>query len=654
VKALFAPDSIAVFGASDRPGTWGHHLAQGALRSGADVQLINRRPPFQTALTRPCELAVVAVPAADFESTVDAALSAGAQAVVGITAGASPSASLIARVRRAGAVLLGPNCLGVFDARSELNLLWGELPPGDITLFSHSGNLALELGAIARRGGLGFRRFASLGDCADLRAADLLAHHGDARAVALYLEDFTDGRSLLAAAASVVDSGVPVALLAGGRSSVGAAAAASHTGALAGDRAVLAAACASAGVRLVDTPVELIEACRGSFARKGIRRIGIVADGGGHGIVAADLATARGLAVPVPPTDLAGAGEQDLGSYAREVAKLADSGAVDAVLLTGYFGGYAVDEPTLAAAEAAAADSLVAVAARFPVLVHSFAGFTADGPSPTVRRLTAAGVPVWPAVEHALTAAVPLSQDRAPQDRTPQDPAPQDPGRIRDIARILDQDPYINPDPARILGDPYWSLCELLPGVAYARGERVTDLDGALLAAKAIGYPVVLKALGRAHKSDGGGVALNLADEAALAHAWSRLPKAAEYAVEEQVDVRTGVEMIVGGRRDPSFGPVVVVGAGGILAELLADSAVAPAPVDHAIACILINELRVARLLAGYRGSRALDVDSLADVVVAVSEAIAVDARIAALELNPVLVRERGSVALDRHWENVS
>jgi acetate---CoA ligase (ADP-forming) len=240
MKALFAPESIAVFGASDRPGTWGRHLAEGALRSGADVQLINRRPPFQTRVERPVQLAVVAVPAADFEATVDAALAAGAQAVVGITAGVSPSASFLSRVRAAGAVLLGPNCLGVFDADSDLNLMWGRLPPGDITLFSQSGNLALELGAIARRGGLGFRRFASLGDCADLGAADLLDHHGDARAVALYLEDLSDGRRLLSRAASLVDSGIPVALLAAGRSAAGAAAAVTHTGALAGDYAVLA------------------------------------------------------------------------------------------------------------------------------------------------------------------------------------------------------------------------------------------------------------------------------------------------------------------------------------------------------------------------------------------------------------------------------
>jgi acetate---CoA ligase (ADP-forming) len=209
------------------------------------------------------------------------------------------------------------------------------------------------------------------------------------------------------------------------------------------------------------------------------------------------------------------------------------------------------------------------------------------------------------------------------------------------------------PDPA-VKREAYWGARELLPGVAFARGERVTDLDGALAAAEEIGYPVVLKALGRAHKSDSGGVALDIADADALAAAFAAMPAAPEYAVEEWVDGRTGVEMIVGARRDPSFGPVVVVGAGGLFTELLADSAIALAPVDHTYACDLINGLRVARLLNGYRGSPPLDVSGLADIVVAVSEAIARTPSVAALELNPVLVRSRGAVALDRHWENVS
>jgi acyl-CoA synthetase (NDP forming) len=165
---------------------------------------------------------------------------------------------------------------------------------------------------------------------------------------------------------------------------------------------------------------------------------------------------------------------------------------------------------------------------------------------------------------------------------------------------------------------------------------------------------VALKALGRAHKSDGGGVAIGLADAGDLARAYAAMPPASSYSVEENVDSRGGVEMIVGGRRDRVFGPVVVVGAGGVLAELLEDSVVAPALVGLDEAREMVGRLRIAQLLRGYRHQPARDIDALADVIVAVGQAIADTPAVEALELNPVLVRARGAVALDCHWENVS
>ncbi|NUT35242.1 MAG: acetate--CoA ligase family protein, partial [Hamadaea sp.] len=553
--SLFAPASIAVFGASGRPGSWGRQLADGALRSGVDVQLVNHRPGagFLLAPERPVELAVIAVPAAGFAAAVDTALAAGATSVVGVTAGLSPaeSARIASVVRAAGARLLGPNCLGVFDAVSGLSLVWGELPPGDVTLLSQSGNLALELGAIARRSGLGFRRFASLGDCADLGVADLLPQHGGARAIALYLEDMRGARALIEQAASVVDEGVPVALLAAGRSAAGAVAAATHTGALTGDHAVLAAACRDAGIRLTRTPTELIEACRAPIRRGRVRRLGVVCDGGGHGVVAADLASAAGIDV-MPPVDLAGAGERDKRAYADSVEALAARDDVDAVLLTGYFGGYSADEPELADTEAQVADALATC--RLPLYVQSYAGFPATNPSPTVRRLTAAGVPVWPAIEHAVAA---LAHDDTVRLRPNGSAEPQ-----RTAPQVIALD-----------GDPYWTGRVLLPEVVFARAEEVRDVASALAAAERIGYPVALKALGRAHKSDDGGVVLGLTDPAALAAAFGAMPQSPAYAVEELHDLGEGVEIFVGARRDPAFGPVVSVGAGGLLAEVLADVA---------------------------------------------------------------------------------
>ncbi|MEV6966659.1 acetate--CoA ligase family protein [Hamadaea sp. NPDC051192] len=646
MNPLFAPDSIAVFGASDRPGSWGRHLAEGALRSGVDVQLVNPRPgrlhtvAFTPAPERPIDLAVIAVPAVGFAAAVDVALAAGARSVVGITAGLSRSEShqVAQLVRDQGATLLGPNCLGVYDSRSGLSLLWGELPPGDVTLFSQSGNLALELGVIARRSGLGFRRFASLGDCAGLRTADLLPEHGGARAIALYLEDFTDGRTLIDRAATIVDSGIPVALLAAGRSAVGAAAASTHTGALAGDHAVLAAACRDAGIRLVRTPTELIEACRVVPRLRG-NRVGIVGDGGGHGILAADLAIAAGLAVPRPPVDLAGAGERDMSAYSRAAGDLAATGDVDCVLLTGYFGGYSADDPAMAETELAVAGEISDGAADggVPVVVHSFAGFPPSGPSASVRRLAAAGIPVWPAVEHAIGALAHAA--------TPARGVPPLVSAVDAASSGVDAVPP---------GDWYFAGRALLPEVAFADAEPVRDAAEAVAAAERIGYPVVLKALGRAHKSDDGGVVLGLRTAAAVTAAFGRLPASSAYAVERQHDLAEGIELLVGARIDACFGPVVVVGAGGLLTEVLQDSAVALAPVDAYRAGDMLRELRLFPLLAGHRGRPAVDVTGVTSVIEAVSQAICRTAGLAALELNPVLVTSSGAVALDCHGENVS
>ena len=235
LRPLFDPRSVAVVGASSDPVKWGNRLAQGALRGRhrRPVYLVNRnggeilgerayRSPAE--LPEPPELVVLTVPAAAFEEAAEASLAAGAKALVGISAGLGESGeegrareqAVVERVRAAGAVLLGPNCLGVFDAQAELDLGWSELPAGSIGLISQSGNLALELALLAADYGLGFSRFASLGNQADIEAAELVgafAEHEPTRVIALYCEDFRDGREFASAAHTAVEAGKPVILL---------------------------------------------------------------------------------------------------------------------------------------------------------------------------------------------------------------------------------------------------------------------------------------------------------------------------------------------------------------------------------------------------------------------------------------------------------
>src|ERR1700733_11761139 len=227
LQPLFAPASVAVVGASADPRKWGNWLASRALRGEhrRTVHLVNHRggevlgrETYRSLLEleAPVDLALVTVPEAGLESTVDDALAAGARAIVVISAGTEGSGrdfALGARARDAGAVLVGPNCLGIFDAESELELASNDLPPGTIAMISQSGNLALEVSLLAQEAGLGFSRFVSLGNQADLTTAELIdamAAHELTQAIALYVEDFLDGREFARAAARAQAAGDPL------------------------------------------------------------------------------------------------------------------------------------------------------------------------------------------------------------------------------------------------------------------------------------------------------------------------------------------------------------------------------------------------------------------------------------------------------------
>ena len=664
--SLFAPRAVAVVGASDDPVKWGNWLGRGALRGERrrSVFLVNRRGGevlgrrayrSLSALPEPAELVVVAVPPAAVEATVEEAIATGARVIVAITAGEADGdaggardAALAARAREAGVALLGPNCLGVFDAGAELELVPNPLPAGRIGLISQSGNLALELGILAEEVGLGFSRFASLGNQADIEASDLigeLARHDGTDLIALYIEDFRDGRAFAAAAA---DAGKPVVLLAVEHSEAAARAVRSHTGALASDGRAIDAACRAAGIERVRTPHELIHLAQGLLhgGRPSGRRVAVLADGGGHGGIAAALAHDTGLELPrlsdglvarlregLPPTaacanpiDLAGGGEQDIHSFERSARLLLASGEVDALLMTGYFGGYSDYVETMAREEAAVADALAdaAGAADRPLFVQ-----TMYPRARTADLLRRRGVPVYRSIERAVTVLARLARPSGP-------------------AGVPALPPPANP----IAGAGYFEARALLAagGVPFAPARTVVTPDQAAAAAGELGYPVALKALGLLHKSDAGGVVLGLADDAALRRAATDLHERLRppaLSVERMAPVDEGVELLVGARWDHRFGPIVLVGLGGLFTETLEDVAVALAPVDAAEAESLLHSLRAAPLLRGARGRPPLDVPAAAAAVKRLSQVAASHPEIAEIEVNPLLVSPDGALGLD-------
>jgi acyl-CoA synthetase (NDP forming) len=674
LDALFSPRTVAIVGASGDSAKWGHILARRALGSPGDrtVLLVNRRggdvlgrrthasaEAAAVAHGVRVDLAVLCVPAAGFVAAVTDAVAAGARAVVAITAGLSESGAEGARLeaeglavaRDAGTVLLGPNCLGLADTSTGLQLAHAVLAPGDVAVLSQSGNLVLDLAGLLAERGLGVSRFVSLGNQADLGVVDFMrasVGHEGTHAVAVYVEDFVDGRAFLDAARALREVGKPLVLLAPGRTEAAVRSAVSHTGSLTSSSMVIDAACAAVGARRVDHPTQMADlllALRAPRRMRG-RRVAILTDGGGHGAVAADSLAAVGLRTPVltgettaelesalgpraavaNPVDLAGAGEQDARSYSRGVRLLIGSDQVDGVLLTGFFGGYSVEQSGLTAPEEAAAHDIAdAVGAQGKPLVVQ----TIYPESPASRVLRAAGIPVHRHVDRACAVLAGLVEP-ATAGLAEELPPPASP--VTDTSY----------DEARALFAAF--------GVDFPTAVSVTDDTGLEAALDVVPFPVVLKATGRLHKSDGGGVVVGLADPSAARAAYDDLvarlaPPAV--SVEAMADVVTGVELLVGGVRDPRFGPVVTVGLGGILTEVLGDTACAIAPVSVEAARDLLLSLRGAPVLLGARGRAPVDLDALAAVVARVSTLAAAHPELVELELNPLLAGPAGALALD-------
>lgn len=671
---LFEPSTVAVVGASNDPTKWGHILSRRALESGSrrSIALVNQRGgevlgrPTYRSLTQarvglgsPLDLVVVCLPADALVSTVTDAVGAGARAVVAITAGLKELGGAGARIeeeavavaRAAGAVLVGPNCLGIADTGAGLQLSHAVLPPGDIAVLSQSGNLVLDLSTLLVERGLGISRFVSVGNQADLTIVDLMrtcVGHQGTRGVAVYAEDVVDGRGFVAAARELAAAGKPVVLLSPGRSDAASRSAVSHTGSMTSSSVVVDAACEAGGVLRVEQPVQMADLLEGLLGprRMGGRDVAVLTDGGGHGAMAADALFAAGLEIPVladgtrdavrrvlwpgstvtNPVDLAGAGDRDPTGYARAVEALLVADEVDAVLMTGWFGGHSTEPGGLGELELEAARAIVRVVGDHakPVVVHTI---FPHGPTSTLLR--AAGIPVHRHVDRACAVLAGLESHPLPAyDEGPVAAAPAITEATYDAAR-------------RLLSEA---------GIAFPVGRIVSDSEAFEAAMAEVGFPLVLKALGSVHKSESGGVVLGLADELTARAAYrdlrARLDPPA-VSVEAMADLDAGVELIAGCVREHTFGPVLMVGLGGIHAEVLADTACALAPVSPEQVRRMLLGLRGAPLLLGARGRSPVDIDAVAAAASALSVLAAQHPELAEVEVNPLLARPSGALALD-------
>ncbi|MHA3683019.1 acetate--CoA ligase family protein [Leucobacter sp. HY1908] len=667
LNAFHDPASVAVIGASSNPAKWGHWLAMGAGigRTRRRVYLINsaggeiagmQSYPSLDSLPEVPELLAIAVPGHLVLEVMRDALSKGVRAFLVVAAQMHDEAAAAQLLSEYGARMIGPNSLGIYSAEGELQLMWGSMRPGSLAIISQSGQLGSEIAALGVRAGVGISRFVSLGNQTDVHATEVIRSvAGDSRTktIGLYLEDFAGAGELFAAVREAAAAGVRVLLLTTGESAASRQLAQSHTGAMTSPMDLVDAACRAAGALRVSTPSDLVQIA--SYldrveAPEG-PRIAVISDSGGQGGIAADQASHLGLELPPlsdalrtrmhamlseqastrNPIDLAGSGEANLNVYVDLARLLAESGEVDAVVVSGYFCSYGHDTPALHEAEATVAARFTEIAGA-PVVVHAMA---AD--SRVAEQLRDTGVPVYGRIEDALLAITAAYELAA---RT---------SRIKDPATAR---PALHQEVAPIAGGSQADLRAALvtAGFPFPVVRTVRTAHEAAAAANELGGAVVLKAAWLAHKTEAGGVALGLTGPEATAAAFesmhARIGDGA-YTIEAQ-DTREHVaEFIVAARRDPAFGPVISVGYGGTETEVWEDLRVELAPVSLETARGMIDELRSAKLLAPWRGRPALDRDVLARVVSDLSHVLAASPAVGEIELNPVRVGPDSAIIVD-------
>ncbi len=650
---LLAPRAIAVIGAGRNPRGIGHQILAGLAAGGftGPVYPVNPHAAVVAGIEtyRSCrdlpagvDLAIVAVPAAAVRDAVAAAGEAGIRAAVVLSsgfgedgpAGRAAQADLVRTARRYGIRLVGPNCLGVLNTDPAVSMqgTFAALtpPPGGLAVASQSGAVGITLLDHAARSGTGLSAFVSLGNKADVSGNDLLSYWYDdpaTRAVALYLESVGNPRRF-ARVARAIARRKPVLVVKSGRTATGTRAGASHTAAAAAPDATVDALFAQAGVVRCEGLGELLDAARLLVDQplpKG-SRLAVVGNAGGVNVLAADAAERCGLTLPDDPVDLGAAATPEAMSTA-----IVHSGHADAVLVV-FAATLANDVPGILGAIAASVDQTTVPVAVVLLGVPD---------PPTVLGTRRA--PVYPLPEQAV-AALGHAARYAAWRRRPLGNVPVldvDATRARSIVH-KGQWGWQPPDVAAELLACY--------GIPVAAGRVARDVDEAVAAANALGYPAVLKAAdpGLVHKSDVGGVHLGLTDPSAVRVAYEAVVAATgTRTVLVQRQAAAGVELVAGIVHDPLFGSLVMLGLGGVHTDLFADRALRLLPVTDADAAAMWRGLRSAPLLTGYRGASPTDTDAVEDLVLRLGRLAEDLPEVAELDLNPVLAGPHGIVAVD-------
>jgi acetyltransferase len=704
LAVFFRPHGVAVIGASSEPQKLGYGIVSNLQQvhyagpiypvNPHEEEILGHKVYSDIGLVPdPVELAVIVVPAPAVASVLAACGQRGIKAAIIISAGfreVGPAG--VAREREIqriateyGIRVLGPNCIGTFDTHTPLNttFVMGMPRPGDIAFLSQSGAMAAAVIDWATGAGVGFSQFASLGNQMDVTSAEILSQigrDGYTRVITGYMEGVTDGRAFIEAAGAVARD-LPIVFLKAGRGAGSGQAVRSHTGALAGDLAAYQAAFRRAGVLGATTMEELFDWGR-ALAWQPLpqgNRVAILTNAGGPAILAADALEENGMrlapltpetkaflrqrvfaaaSVENPVDVLAGAGP---ATYALCLDALLTDETVDAVVI--------IQAPQDWFAPLSLAEVIGEIASnsqgRQKPILSVIMGLAST--SEATQILHRRRIPNYAFPERVgSTLAAMWRRKQWLADLVTQ-PVPERPAGV-DAATVrgLLQASYaaIEQEPGRpgVPAGPVWLPAEQVTAMLEAYGittpgtALATDVDAALSLAETVGYPVALKlaAPGITHKTDVGGVLLGIQTPAELRSAFAtllqgvkqRAPEIAVQGLYVQPMVQGGVEVIVGVVRDPQFGPLLMAGLGGTTVELQRAVAFELAPVTLRQAHDLLDRTAAGTALAGFRGAPPADRDAVAEVMVRCAQ-LALDVpEILEIEINPLIVRERGAGAV--------
>ncbi|WP_194721481.1 bifunctional acetate--CoA ligase family protein/GNAT family N-acetyltransferase [Noviherbaspirillum malthae] len=691
---LFQPKSVAVIGASSKPHSVGATVLQNVVHAGFAGPIYPVNPKYEHLGALPCyrdlaalpaapDLAILCTPPPTLPGLIGQLGAIGTRAAIVLTAGLGQHTDWRGRTVKELMLeaaqpyllrILGPNCVGLLAPGIRLNASFAHVDalPGRIAFVSQSGAMVTGVLDWARSRGIGFSKFVSLGDGADIDFGDVidyLASDPDTHAILLYVEGLTSARKFMSAARAAARNKPTLAIKAG-RMAEGAKAAASHTGALAGADDVYDAAIRRAGMLRVYSTEELFDAVETLARLRPLcgERLAIMTNGGGPGVMATDMLMSAGgklaqlsaetikqLDAVLPknwsrsnPVDIIGDAPPE--RYADTLRILMDDREVDAVLF--------IHAPTaiVSSAEIAARLEPMVKEARSNILACWLGGTSVA----RAREIfAAAGVPTYDTPEKAVGGFMQMVHYRKNQQLLMEVPAALS-GAVKEnkhlargiIAQVLAEG-------RTMLSE--WEAKQVLTayGIPVVETRTVSSADEAGQTASAIGFPVALKILSPdiVHKSDVGGVVLDLDSADAVREAAAKMqarlcelyPQSRLHGFTVQAMARRpeGREVIIGVASDPVFGPVIMFGQGGIAVEVVADHAIALPPLNHVLARELISRTRISNLLRAYRNRRAADIDALCRTLVQVSDMVVDLPELQELDINPLFADADGVIALD-------